>query len=479
MQPIEIFPAESDIASLIQNNNSISHIVECLEVSDVLDSSIFPLHKLESSNFAERNNFDLFSLKSLLVSSVWNGNDDYFCPKELWLARNTVVNKPFNYEHDEHDIIGHITNSYVVDSVGNVLSETTELDNLPDVIHIICGAVLYKYWSDKTQRERIDKLIAEIRDGKWHVSVECLFTNFDYLLKSDNNTYKLIARNEKTAFLSKYLRIYKGSGVYNNQKIARVPRNFIISGKGLVKTPANSSSEIFACKFDVAKNNCKNIQNNLEMVYEITEVNKMNEKDFADLQNKYKQLEVEYTSLKASLNENKNKDLENKVADLTKSVEAGTQEVNVLKASLEKTVAEKENIAKSYEEVLKVKTDFEAKLQKIEADARYNERINLCKANLGMDDEQAKNYTDNLNLLTDEAFKKHVEFQSAFVKAKAAKIEPTPAALEKPEVAPTPSLTAPTNTVSKQEEIAKLAASLAEFKDKSGFVKKGETKFKK
>ena len=44
---------------------------------------------------------DLYYLKSILVSTGWNKNDDVFDSKELWAAKNTPEDKPFNFMHNE------------------------------------------------------------------------------------------------------------------------------------------------------------------------------------------------------------------------------------------------------------------------------------------------------------------------------------------------------------------------------------------
>ena len=47
--------------------------------------------------------------------------------------------------------------------------------------------------------------------------MECFFKGFDYgLLNSETGEYKVLARNEETAFLTKYLRAYGGDGKHQN-----------------------------------------------------------------------------------------------------------------------------------------------------------------------------------------------------------------------------------------------------------------------
>jgi hypothetical protein len=89
----------------------------------------------------------------------------------------------------------------------------------------------------------MQKIIAEIEDGKWFVSMECLFPNFDYALSNENET-RIIARSEASAFLTKHLRAYGGDGKYEDYRVGRLLRNLSFSGKGLVSKPANPRSII-------------------------------------------------------------------------------------------------------------------------------------------------------------------------------------------------------------------------------------------
>ena len=105
---------------------------------------------------------DLYYLNSVLVSAGWNKNDDVFGVDELWEARDTPVNKQFNYMHDDTDIIGHITASMVVDHDGNPVKQS-DTGELPDKIDIITSSVIYKTWSDKQMRERIEEYLETVR----------------------------------------------------------------------------------------------------------------------------------------------------------------------------------------------------------------------------------------------------------------------------------------------------------------------------
>ena len=202
----------------------------------------------------------MYYVQSILVSSNWNKNDDIFDKGEVWLARNTPEDKPTNLEHDEATIIGHITSNWPITEDGNLIDEDTPLQDLPSKYHILTGSVIYRAFSNPDLKDRAEKLIAEIENGQKYVSMECLFNGFDYgLINASTGEYKVLARNDNTAYLTKHLRAYGGSGEHEGYKVGRVLRNITFSGKGFVDKPANPDSIIFTKK---ALNS--EIQNNFE-----------------------------------------------------------------------------------------------------------------------------------------------------------------------------------------------------------------------
>lgn len=197
------------------------------------------------SRATNENQIDLHYLKSILATIGWNKNDDVFDRIETWVARSTPEDKPFNYEHNARDIIGHITGNYAVDFDGKILPDDAPVDDLPEKFHIATSSVLYKYWPEKELADRMQTIIAEIAENKWFISMEALFDNFDYaIIGSDGKNY-VIARNEESSFLTKHLRAYGGDGKFEDKKVGRLLRNIVFSGKGLVRKPANSHSVIF------------------------------------------------------------------------------------------------------------------------------------------------------------------------------------------------------------------------------------------
>jgi hypothetical protein len=244
---IEIYRAEIDagLEELISSNASVAYSSLAIPYSPSEEEREKAKSLvLVTGGKSNPDQFDLYYLNSVLVSSGWNKNDDVFNIGETWAARKTPEDKQFNFMHDESDIIGHITANMAVDVTGAEISDETELENLPENFDIITSAVLYNSWSDPERQERMKTIIEEIEAGKWFVSMECLFRGFDYAAVTPTGDHKIIARNEDSAFLTKHLRAYGGGGEFEGYKLGRLLRNIAFSGKGLVSNPANPKSVI-------------------------------------------------------------------------------------------------------------------------------------------------------------------------------------------------------------------------------------------
>jgi hypothetical protein len=226
-------------------NNSIAY------QTDITVKEPTELLKKTVANYLPNHNdqIDLYWLETVLASVGWNANTDIFTKEDTWLARKTPVNKPVNFMHNGQDIIGHMVDSLVVAEDGSIIQDGSYFEEIPDKYDVVTSAVLYRVWDDEEDQERMDNLINEIREGKWSVSMECRFNAFDYGLISPNGEQKVVARDEKTSFLTKFLRFYGGSGEWEGYKIGRVLRNFIFTGKGIVNNPANKRSVILTSDF--------------------------------------------------------------------------------------------------------------------------------------------------------------------------------------------------------------------------------------
>jgi hypothetical protein len=199
--------------------------------------------------FGEGRNFDLYYIQSILASIGANKNDDWFLAEEVWAARHTPVHKQLNFMHDEKNIIGVITDSILLNAAGqNITSEA----DISSIIDIATQAVIWTHWDDKKLESKISKIIASIENDKLFVSMEALFKKFDYMLVKGSEC-KIVLRTEQTAFLTKHLRSYGGSGEFDGARIYRILRDFTFSGKGIVDDPANPRSVIDESIFDNAK----------------------------------------------------------------------------------------------------------------------------------------------------------------------------------------------------------------------------------
>lgn len=319
---IPIFKAEKEagLEDLIKTSSAIAlcgdaNIVDSFDIPSSTRSYL--LTKAEN-----KNQIDLTYLKTILVSTGWNLNDDVFDPLEMWSAKSSPEDKPFNYEHCQDDIIGHITGCYAIKPNGDVILDNLDSKSIPDHYHIVASSVLYKIWENAEKQERMDNILAEISENKWFVSMEALFRGFDYAIKSSKGV-EIVARNEKTAFLTKYLKAYGGSGKFEDAKIGRVLRNIVFSGKGLVRKPANPESVILSSSKALGYNQNEPIKEN----------NEMNELTLA--QDKANQLQSELENTQAELAKMKaEKQLTDRTSTIASKLEANIEEATSLASAL-------------------------------------------------------------------------------------------------------------------------------------------------
>jgi len=389
---MEIYKSEIEagLSDLLQNN-SVAYCAQAnlhkgsIEAAKVVISDVDVLEKVIAQN---KDQMDLYYLESVLVSTGWNKNDDVFDPQETWAARNTPEDKQFNFMHNEDDIIGHITGSYVVDHEGNHLSQ----EEKPEQFDIITQAVLYTSWSGEEKRERMNKIIAEIEEGKWFVSMECLFPAFDYALQTAEGQTKIIERNEASAFLTKHLRAYGGEGTYENYRIGRLLRNLAFSGKGLVSKPANPRSIILDKSeyFDESKSQTLTISSIKEM--------KMSDHDkqIEDLRAELAEAKAANEALKEQVVAEQQSEFEAKIQALEATIaeQAGTIEAK------DATIAEQAEAIKNGEEDMKNKMDELREMKKKEAMMKRKAQLEEA----GLDAEEASATVESFDGVNDEAF---------------------------------------------------------------------------
>lgn len=384
------------------NNHNIKHIKSLASLSDS----------------------DLYYVQSILVSSTWNKNDDIFDASEIWLARHTPEDKPTNLEHDEHLIIGHITANWPITDDGVLIDENTPMENLPEKFHILTGSVIYKAFSSLVLKDRADKLIAEIESGNKYVSMECYFKGFDYGLQNkETGNYKILARNEETAFLTKHLRSYGGMGEHDGYRIGRVLRGITFSGKGFVDKPANPDSVIFTKDIFEVENTVDLTEKNDELILSgVSNITSTfnSENNTMSLDNETVPQDVAELKSKTEATNDcsdlvaKSAELQDKTTELETVVKAKDEELLKMKADFEQSLADANStLAQRDEEISKIKEELTAALEAIsgyqtkEAEMMKKEKKMKRMASLieaGIDSEVATSTVDKFESLDDDAF---------------------------------------------------------------------------
>jgi len=413
MIPVYKSEAADGLTEIIQDSNSVAYTLP-IKVSNepASQEEKHAIQKLIASESKDDNvSFDLFFVESVLASIGWNKNDDVFDRFETWAARNTPAFKQFNYQHNEDDIIGTLASSKVVDFEGNSIADDTNFEDLPDKFEVVVGSYLWKHWSDENKQERMNKIIAEIGEGKWCVSMECLFPDFDYAVINPEGQHKVIARNEESSFLTKHLRIYGGSGEYQGFQIGRLLRSFAFSGKGLVENPANSRSVILnsaASEFKGTKSNINELQISQEII--MSEVS----------QEQYDALNKEFAELKAVNDAAVQAGIEAKeaaIAELEAKLDTVSTDLIASVASVEVKDAEitelKETVASKEEEIAKANEE----LATIEAQAKIASRVSSL-VDAGVDKTEAEEIVATFTEASDEMFDSVVALHVEKVEAK-------------------------------------------------------------
>ena len=364
--------------------------------------------RIVSGKTDDSEQIDLYYINSILVSTGWNKNDDVFDVAETWGARHSPEDKQFNYMHDEADIIGHITANMVIGADGNEVPSDTLVENLPERFDIVTSSVLYNSWASVELRERMETIIAEIEDGKWFVSMECLFSAFDYAVVTPDGAQHVVARDEVSAFLPKHLRSYGGTGEYEGHKIGRLLRNVSFSGKGLVNNPANPRSVILTESNPFIRTEAKSI-NQLDITKE-KDIMSNDERLLQQVEELKAQLKSTKEELQAKANEATSEELETFKTTVAEKDETITELQETVKALEDKMSENEELVAKQTEEL------SEANQQILSYE---NEAITLARRNsltdAGVDSDEATSILEAFAEANDEMFDELVKQLSKFV----------------------------------------------------------------
>jgi len=395
---------------------------------------------------------DLMFMKSILVSTGENLNDDVFVSDEMWAARNTPVLKPVDWEHetgrertddelknnpkmviDGNQTIGVMYNTYAIDENGQVIDEEAPNFVIPNRFDIIDEAVIWKGLYPKTA----SKIENGAKNNTLFVSMEAWFKSYDYLVGN-----KIVARNEETAFLDNSLRAYGGNGSFGSSRVKRVLRGITFGGKGMVARPANEPSIIqsvthepmctsasknqtiiknvicdiehtMATKFKEESHQMsdnKNVEQAATSVVPLEQFTKVTEEAFA-LRAEAKTRDAEVEVLKVTVGE-KDKQIESVTSAFTK----GCRELDSVFAGFSSRVSKAnpenffsllaEELNKDKEQKEKLQADLQTalnKVLKIEEDAKVAARKTRVDA-LEIDEKAKKSILASVTSLGDEAF---------------------------------------------------------------------------
>jgi hypothetical protein len=441
---IPVYKAEREVglSEVIQANASVAYYVPLEPL--VVDSHLGEyLHQAFAAEQKEKEDqFDLYYMKDILATTGWNKNKDIFLREETWAARHTPEDKPFNFEHRPLEIIGHITASRVVDDAMNDVADDSTIEDLPDKFHVISGSVLYMALADDDRRSLMQQTVAEIERGEWYVSMECFLRGFDYGVIGPDGTQRVIARNEQTAFLTKYMRQYPpakgtvspnpyyGSGTYLDEKtgqeyeIGRVMRNITFSGKGLVRKPGNPESIIFSSVasfvpteadsvyLTAGTDTTPTIPTEEETMADTPVVDQVTRDQLAEARRANDELQREIASLKSKNTDETITALRKDIADRDAVIASKDAEISSLTSqvtAITESSKALETRATTAEEALKTATD---ELGVVKAAEVKRARLSLLKEK-GADDAAAAKLVETLAGLGDEAFASTVDTVSA------------------------------------------------------------------
>lgn len=335
---------------------------------------------------------------AIMVSTVWNLNDDVFLPEDTWKALESVKNVPMNNQHIEKDIVGHVYAYRILDESGEIVTAEDDSDEYPDYFDVDVDWVVYKTIFPEIASEVCEKGPKQEK----FVSMECYLEDFSYaLMKNGTDELKVVARNENTAFLTRYLRSYGGSGEYNGYKIGRVLKNFRFCGLGIVDNPANPDSLFTSvkCFKNKIKSDCINLLNNAIYILKGHEMKKFEKIEDAIA-------EVEALSAKVD-------DMVQKISDLEAELVVEKEKFNVVESKLDDANKQAETLKSSVESKDAELAEAKAKLDEIAKAKKIQDRVSvLAELGVTISDEKKECYAS----MSDDAFAQIVEISKSLSK---------------------------------------------------------------
>jgi hypothetical protein len=251
MNDVAIFRAEqaAGIAELIKRSTTVA----CTGPARLVEPSAVPAHVSAAMRAqAGREDPDIHFVEAILVTAgTTNENGDHIDRVEALAARDSVVGKKVDIEHDDRVVVGSVTSCRLMDLDGNPIAEDAAVDELPAQFHLVVGMALWTTWQNHERQAAMDKMLDEVSKGVWKASMACTFSGHAFAL-TRNGTTTILPRTAETAHYSQALKAYGGTGVYGDAAVSRVLRNVIFGGVALTKSPANQHSVILQADTAVA-----------------------------------------------------------------------------------------------------------------------------------------------------------------------------------------------------------------------------------
>lgn len=265
---MQIYDKEEHINKLIENNrvtcDSTIVLGSKVDIPKMLvEASANPCKGACLAAIADTTE-DVMPFSSILVTDLWNKNDDVFTTREISQSYSTAKYKPINWMHRgsedrENETIGVMINSELLQGsisdlslVKDNTSDSLFVDKTSGNLHIKQDGLIWEAYFP-SYASSIKK---GIEDKDLYVSMECFFDDFGYALRKDENDSDtiFIERNASNSYMSDKLAAYGGSGRtrYNGKEyqIGRWLREIVFSGQGVVDDPANrKGSEILSIIF--------------------------------------------------------------------------------------------------------------------------------------------------------------------------------------------------------------------------------------
>lgn len=383
---VKTYKAEEDIASLVSQGYLTCDTICLIEDKDIdtdellREASTKLVRPDEVGEFMELTD-DVMPISSIFATNIWNRNDCIFTAGELIRSYQSARYKPINWGHKGSETSGNenigvmIRTSLLQGDIEDLKEfseedyDKVDEDSVDGKIHIRQDGIIWSAY--------FPSYASLIKKGKKNkslfVSMECLFSDFAYGIRSsEGGKIQFIERNEDTAYLSKYLRCYKGPGkVSINGKemlIGRKPINPVFSGQGIVKNPANNKSgkklsiifnENSTYGYNSEDNNYSFGVNNDMTVNEVEVLRQQ----LADMTKKYDEAtkriaNLEESAVKAEVDKLKaeNQELEAEKSQLDEKVKKLEEDKKVL----ETTKAELEELKSKFEAASKELNDIRA-----------------------------------------------------------------------------------------------------------------------